>query len=127
MKISFFNPQDFEGNIKATIHSSGKLGFTEAAIEKLEIGQKAGARIGINESDSTDKNLYVLLVDAEEEGAFKISKAGAYYYINTKTLFDNMQVPYNTSRISYDIVPIIIEGVKMYKFLYREKAKEAKK
>jgi hypothetical protein len=125
MEISFFNPQDHSGNIKAAIQTSGKLGFTEAAIESLEISTIKGMKIGINRADPEDRNLYVVFVDASDNDAFRINKAGKYYYVNTKNLFDKMQLPYTTSRISFDIIEIEVNGEKMYKFIYKEKKKKS--
>jgi hypothetical protein len=124
MKIAFYNSKDFDSNLKATIHSSGKLGFTEAAIEKIGISEKKGMKIGYNETDRNEKNLYVIFTDGEDQDAFRINKAGEYYYVNTKPLFDNMQLPYKTNRISFDIIQIELEGEKVYKFLYKEKPKK---
>lgn len=123
MEISFFKPKDFEGNMKATIHITGKLGFTDAAIKKIGLSEKKGIKIGHNTRDKNDKNLYVVFTEEVEEDSFKINKAGAYYYVNTKALFDSMEVPYITKRISYDIIPTEIGGMKVYKFMYKEKLK----
>lgn len=124
MKLQFFKPKDYEGIIKATIHTSGKLGFTDAAIKKIGISDKMGIKLACNENDKEEKNLYALFSETIDEETFKINKAGAYYYVNTKGLFDNMQVPYKTKRISYDIIPSEIDGEKIYTFLYRERKKK---
>jgi hypothetical protein len=121
MEISFFNPQDYDGNVKATIHTTGKLGFTDAAIKNLRLSEKKGMKIGRNVADSSDKNLYVVFTDEVMADTFKINKAGAYYYVSTKALFDNMELAYKDKRISFEIVPITINGVTMYKFVYKEK------
>jgi hypothetical protein len=123
MEISFFDPQDFDSNVKATIHTTGKLGFTDAAIRKLKLNEKKGIKIGHNTTNKDDKNLYVVFADELSEGTFRINKAGAYYYVNTKTLFDDMDIPYKTKRISFDIVPTEINGMSLYKFMYKEKLK----
>ena len=121
MEIKFFNPQDFDGNVKATIHTTGKLGFTDAAIKNLKLAEKKGMKIGRNTTNTLDKNLYVLFTDEVTQDSFKINKAGAYYYVNTKALFDNMELLYRNKRISFDIVPTTINGTTMYKFIYKEK------
>ena len=123
MEIEFFQPKDFEGNLKATIHVSGKLGFTDAAIKKIGISEKKGIKIGRNSKQAADKNLYAVFVDSSDETAFKINKAGAYYYVNTKALFDTMEIPYRTKRVSFDIVASELNGAKMYKLIYKEKIK----
>jgi hypothetical protein len=121
VKISFFNSENYDGNAKAAIHASGKLGFSDIAITKLDIGNSKGIIIGYNEADSSDKNLYVIPTKEEEAGAFKINKSGKYFYVNTRPLFDSMEIPYKTHKIIYDIVDFNWEGRKMYKFIYRQK------
>ncbi|MBI1341730.1 MAG: hypothetical protein GC171_02220 [Terrimonas sp.] len=123
MEISFFKPKDFEGNMKATIHITGKLGFTDAAIKKIGLNEKKGIKIGHNTKDKNDKNLYVVFTEELDEDTFKINKAGAYYYVNTKALFDSMELPYRAKRVSFDIIPTEIGGIKVYKFMYKEKLK----
>src|SRR5688500_8731465 len=121
MKISFFNSQQYDGNAKATIHTTGKLGFTEAAIRMLKLSEKKGIRIGRNSEVPGEKDLYVELLDELSEDAFKINKAGLYYYLNTKSLFDSMGFPYRNKRVSFDIIPIEVSGMSLYKFTYKEK------
>jgi hypothetical protein len=121
MKIKFFNPVNLDRNLKATVHRSGKLGFTIEAANKLELTIDKSAAIGINEDDDMDSNLYVIIYPDKKDGAFKISKAGGYYYINTKALFDTLKVDYLTDPPVYDIVPEIIENQHLFKFKRREK------
>ena len=121
MKIKFFNPNDFNRNIKATVHKTGKIGFTIDAAKKLSLSVDCSLSIGINEDDSDDSNLYVILHNTIETGAFKVSKAGGYYYVNTKVLFDNLKIDYVNSAIIYDITEEDFEGQKVYKFKKRNK------
>ena len=121
MKIKFFNPNDLDRNIKATVHKTGKIGFTVDAAKKLSLSTDCSLSIGMNEDDAGDSNLYVMLHNTIETGAFKISKAGGYYYVNTKVLFDNLKIDYLNSAIIYDITEEIFEGKKVYKFKKRNK------
>jgi len=123
MDISFFKPKDFEGNAKAAIHITGKLGFSDAAIKRIGLHEKKGIKIGHNQNEKTDRNLYVVFTEEIDEDTFKINRAGAYYYVNTKPLFDSMEIPYLSKRISFDIIPTELNGMKLYKFVYKEKNK----
>jgi hypothetical protein len=126
MKIKFFNPNDLDRNIKATVHKTGKIGFTVDAAKKLSLSTDCSLSIGMNEDDADDSNLYVMLHNTIETGAFKISKAGGYYYVNTKVLFDNLKIDYVNSAIIYDITEEIFEGQKVYKFKKRNKLNKDK-
>jgi hypothetical protein len=108
--------------VKAAIQNTGKLGFTESAIKKLKINENKAFLIGLNTADPKDKNLYIQITTKENEDAFRINKAGKYYYVNTKQLFDEFRIPYKTKRISFDIEDLEIpeEGFFGYKFIYNE-------
>lgn len=124
MEILFHSPKEHEGNFKATIQNTGKLGFTEAAIKRLKINEKKGIKLGYNKDDPNEKNLYVILVDELDDDSFRINKAGPYYYINTKGVFDKMQLDYVNNRITFDIVDTETQGQKLYKFIFKQKSKK---
>lgn len=124
MKIKFFNPNNLDKNLKATAHKTGKLGFTVDAAKKLQLSVERSAGIGINEDDETDKTLYVVIYVDKQEGAFNISKAGKYFYINTKALFESLKIDYQKDYVVYDITEEVIDNQKVFKFKRREKAKK---
>jgi len=122
MKLKWINANNLDKNLKATAHKSGKLGFTMEAANKLNLEYQDCAKIAINEGDSTDKSLYVVFSPSEVEGAFKVSKAGEYYYLNTKHLFDSLGIDYKAESVVYDIVKYDGEdrAVELYTFKRRE-------
>jgi len=124
MQITFkkYDASEFDKNVKATIQRSGKLGFSESAIKKLDLANKKGFIIGKNEEDPNDENLYMVLVDEESADAFRLNKAGAYYYSNTKALFDSIGMDYQHKTIIFDITQTEVEheGKKLYKLIKRE-------
>jgi hypothetical protein len=124
MKLKFFNPNNLDKNLKATAHKTGKLGFTVDAAKKLQLSVEKTAGIGINEDDELDKSLYVIIYPDKQEGAFNISKAGKYYYINTKALFDSLRIDYIKDYVVYDISEEMIDSQRVFKFKRREKAKK---
>jgi hypothetical protein len=124
IKLSFIKPNTLEKNCKATIHKSGKLGFTDNAIKKLKLDSAKGVMIAQNESDPTDTSFYLQVLTEEHPDAFKVSKAGAYYYINTKALFDKLKLDYLNKTYAYDIKDFDYEGQKMYKLVKREDKKD---
>ena len=127
MKIEFILLPNAGGNAKASVHQSGKMGFSTSAIEYLKISENSYARIGINQEDKADKNLYIQISSEQTPDSLKINKAGAYYYLNTKQFFDKMGVDYQKSLIIYDIVDMEYEGQKLYKFIRRTKDRKKSK
>ncbi len=124
MKLKFFNPEKLDRNLKATAHRSGKLGFTVEAAKKMSLAIDKSAGIAINEEDETDKSLYIIIFHNKQEGAFRISKAGAYYYINTKSLFDTLKIDYKNDWVVYDITKESIDNQDIFKFTRRDKSKK---
>jgi len=124
MKLKFFNPNELDRNLKATAHKSGKLGFTVEAAKKLTLSPEKSAGIAVNEEDENDKNLYVIIYPDKKNGAFKISKAGDYYYINTKSLFDSLKIDYLRDWVVYDITEEVLDNQAVYSFKRREKNKK---
>lgn len=127
MKLKFITPDGLDKNLKATAHKSGKLGFTSEAAEKMALTASKSASIAINEDDTSDSSLYVIINESILEGAFKINKAGQYYYINTKALFDTLKIDYKNDWIVYDITKETIDNQLVYKFKRRLKDKRLEK
>jgi len=115
MKIKFFTPKIMRGRVKCTVHSNGKLGFSQAAIKRFGINDNHYAKIGINEEDVKDTSLYMLLTRTPDEESFKINSAGNYYYLNTRNLFDELNIDYKKMKIIYDIEEIKHENQIIYK------------
>jgi hypothetical protein len=100
--ISFEDPNKVGGSIKATIHKTGKLGFSSGAEEFMGINEQSYFKIGFNNSNESDESIYMVASETEE-GAFKISKAGMYYYVNLKNVFDKRGLDYKNKSYIYDI------------------------
>lgn len=100
--IKFEDPNSSNGVIKASIHKTGKLGFSSAAQSFLNISEDTYFKIGFNDNDVNDKNIYMVPA-LENEKAFKVAKAGDYYYINLKHIFDKRGIDYQNESNIYDI------------------------
>ncbi|MGN0234922.1 MAG: hypothetical protein ACI4BD_01205 [Paludibacteraceae bacterium] len=97
------NAKDFSLRPKATIQQTGKTGFNTDAIEQLKIDENKAVVLA---PDTQEKNvLYMAVVEAESnDRAFAIRKSGAYFYINTKQLFDHMEIDYLKNTVIFDLV-----------------------
>lgn len=126
MKLKFLNAVETERNGKFTIHSSGKLGASTDAISTLGIDENKSIAFAQNESDLNDANLYAVIHNDLKEGAFRINKAGKYYYLNTKSLFDSIGIDYRNTKVIFDIVKTEYEGQQILKLIRREIKKKGK-
>lgn len=117
--IAFEDPSKVGGAIKATIHKSGKLGFSSGAEEFMKIVNNAFFKIGFNDNID-DGNIYMVPSETEE-GAFKISKAGQYYYINLKNVFDKRGIDYKNKSYIYDIKKEISDDINYFILIKRKK------
>ncbi len=126
IQLRFFNSNELDRNLKASIHKTGKLGFTVEAARKLDLENNKSFSIACNEADANDKNLYVVVNKEKITGSFNVSKAGDYYYVNTKVLFDNLKWDYANNIISFDITTEVIGEQSVFVFKYSEKKKDTK-
>jgi hypothetical protein len=120
LKIKILQASNYTKNIKCSIHLSGKLGFSSSAINLLKLDQNKYIAFGVNEEDEKDPNLYMFLYKEEHNEAFKIIKAGNYYYLNTKKMFDEIGLDYKNTNYIFDIIEIEYEKQKIYKLNRRE-------
>lgn len=124
IKLKFINSNELDRNLKASIHKTGKIGFTVEAANKLALADNKSVSIAMNEASKTDQNLYVIVNKEEITGSYKISKAGDYYYVNAKLLFDTLKWDYVDNTISFDISLEDIEGQSVFVFKRSEKKKK---
>ena len=120
MKIQFLKPVAGFSNVKATIHVNGKMGFSKSAIKKFGLEEGKFLKMGVNTEDTSDENLYVIVKNFDDGESLKIHKAGQYYYVNSKPLFDSLKIDYKNKKIIYDVEDFEYSNIKMYKFVKRE-------
>ena len=127
IKLKFFNPQTVDKNIKATVHKTGKLGFTIEAAKKLTLEVGMSMKIAINEGDESDTNLYGVLYTTIEDQSFKVYKAGQYFFLNLKPLLDTIKLDYKKHTYIYDISEETIQETEMFVFKRRVSNKKEDK
>ena len=96
-----FNAKEFTTKLKATIQSTGKLGFTAETISQLQLTTDCSIIIA-PDSESRDI-LYMAVIRDIAEEAFPVLKSGNYYYLNTKKLFDKLDINYTRKTVMYDL------------------------
>ncbi len=100
--ITIIRTRDFNVKLKATIHASGRLGFTADTATALSLSPSSLAKFARDDED--EKSLYLIITDTPDEDAFKVIKAGAYYYLPTSLMFDSLGFDYKRFNIMFDLV-----------------------
>lgn len=119
--IEFFDSDSKLGIIKATVHKTGKLGFSSGAAKLLEFEKLKYFQIGFNKADTQDKSLYLFPLNEEAPKAFKLIKAGEYYYLFIKSILREQQIDYKNESVIYDIEQITINNKMCYKLIRRKR------
>jgi hypothetical protein len=120
LELDFFNASEFETRLKCTIQKTGKLGFNESAIKKLHLNENKSIKFGKSKDIQDVESLYMVILDGVESEAFKVNKAGTYYYLNTKGLFDKLGYDYSVKTIMFDIIEVANGVSAIYKLIKRE-------
>ena len=117
MGLKIISASQFAIRLKCTIHRSGKLGFTEATARHLEFNDNSAVKFA--EDDENSDILYLINKTEMDDDAFKVCKAGRYFYVNTKLMFDNMGIDYKNKTVMFDMIRMKeIEG-EVYKLVKR--------
>ena len=107
MKLQILSAKEYNVKLKATIHSTGKLGFTEATAKELKLTTESGVKFAMSE----DNELYLINCPARDDDAFKVLKAGDYFSVNTKALFDSLGYDYRKNNIMFDMVKEVVDDM----------------
>lgn len=101
-------------NAKATIQRNGRLGFTKEAADLLGLREGLAALFSVLPTG----DMALVICDGEEPKAFKIQKAGEYFYIRMKNFFDSLSIDYINKRVAYDVSETTerYRGRVVYKF-----------
>jgi hypothetical protein len=122
MELKLIKANEFEPNIKCSIHKNGKLGFSSSAITRLGIDTNKRILFATMDDENGNGSLYAIIVEEKNEEAFRVNKAGNYCYLNTKAMFDKLGYNYQNRRIMFDIVTTDMkhDDKTVYKLIKRE-------
>mgnify|MGYP001811145179 CR=1 FL=1 len=121
IELDFFDSSNKFGVIKATVHRTGKLGFSSGASKFMNIENVNFFNIGLNKVNANDKSLYLVTEKNETDKSFKVVKAGDYYYIFIKNILRELKIDYKNESIIYDIEEIENSGQQIFKLTRRER------
>jgi hypothetical protein len=115
----FFDARQYASNLRCTIQRTGKMGFSEFTQVKLQLKEGMSIKIGIDGSREDYKHLLLKLMNTVDETAFRVNKAGNYYYINPKPLLDELGIEYKSRNVLYEMV-CLDETERIYKLVKKE-------
>jgi len=102
MKVKVLSAKKYCRKLKVTIQSSGKLGFTEETANAFKLYDDTSYIKFVADEDNPG-DLYLSLSKIYDEDAFKVCKAGKYYYLQTTLLFNEMGLNYKDNTIIFDL------------------------
>lgn len=99
--LKILSVKEYGASLKATIQSTGKLGFSSATAAVLELASHTHVRFA-KEDDQSDV-LYLAVMPGADEDGFKLMQSSGYYNVSTRPLFDALQVDYKSRTVIYDL------------------------
>lgn len=126
--ISIIKTSDFNVKLKATIHSSGRLGFTADTAKRLNLSEHTYIKFAID--DENDNDLFMIIVPNEDDDTFRVVRSGKYYYLPTTAMFQSFGYDFKKLNFMFDMVRMsdydeIVNG-KVYKLNKRVLMRKAK-
>ena len=122
------NSGDYTKKLKATIHRTGKLGFTKETADELKLNETLFVRFA---NDLEDPNVIYLAISKEEKpGCFKLMKSSDYYSVSTGKMFKELGFDYSKRTVMFDVEretsgDEIMEG-ECYKLSKRDRKEDKK-
>ena len=101
MAINILSAKKFATTLKATIHKTGRLGFTDETAKALDFKSGKFAKFA---QDDENGALYLIINSEGSEDAFSVKESSGYYYVSTKVMFDTLGFEYETGNIMFDLV-----------------------
>lgn len=115
LKILSF--KEYGASLKATIQGTGKLGFSSATATVLELASHSHVRFA--KEDKVSDVLYLAVMPGVDEEGFKLMQSSGYYSVNTRPLFDALQVDYKNRTVIYDLQRDVAKDEEMGGKTYR--------
>lgn len=100
--ITFIKASEYKKNLKATIQASGRLGFTSDTATVMHLTDTTVIKFASDNENK--KELYLVIVENEDEDSFKCMKATEYFYLTTSKFFTALEYDFRRSSIVFDLV-----------------------
>uniref|UniRef100_UPI000475C35E hypothetical protein n=1 Tax=Spirosoma luteum TaxID=431553 RepID=UPI000475C35E len=89
------------------------------AEKRLNLEQVKTVKIGKAKDYEKDKMLFLVTTDEIDPDGFTVMKSGAYYYANTRSLFDLLGEDYENVKVIFDLIEMDVNGQKIFKLKKR--------
>ena len=96
-----FDAKIYTVRLKATIQSTGKLGFTADTMDQLKL--TADCSIYLAPDDENKKIMYMGVLRERKEDAFPVLSSGKYFYLNTTNLFKALKLDFEHKVYMFDL------------------------
>lgn len=124
MSYVILKASDYQTKLKAAIHATGKLGFSENTAKELGFNESRESFIKLAQDEEAEEVLYLINNTENDDEAFKVNRAGKYYYVNTKLLFDALGFDYSKRTLIFDMTKEKNEDLEIYRMKLREVKKK---
>lgn len=124
MSYVILKASDYQIKLKAAIHATGKLGFSENTAKELGFNESRESFIKLAQDEEAEDVLYLINNTENDDEAFKVNRAGKYYYVNTKLLFDALGFDYSKRTLIFDMTKEKNEDLVIYRMKLREVKKK---
>lgn len=96
-----FDAQVYTVRLKATIQSTGRLGFTADTMDMLKLTPECSVYLAPD--DSNKKIMYMGVLRDRRADAFPVLSAGKYVYLNTRQLFETLGIDFANTVNIFDL------------------------
>ena len=125
--IEILSAKKFQVKLKATIQSSGRLGFTEDTAKVLHLESGTPMKFA---RDNEQDALYLARLQEKDEDSFEVKKSGEYFYLDTRSLFNTLGIDYRANSVIFDFARAAsldeLMGGEAYKLCKRVKQRNGK-
>lgn len=118
--LDFFESSSKYGVVKATVHKTGKLGFSSGANKFMKLAEIDYFNIGTNKKDPEDQSIYLVPIQEETDRSFKVVKAGDYYYVTIKNVLRDLKIDYKNETVIFDIDEEDVNDITIFKLTRRD-------
>lgn len=126
--IKFFSAKQYSTKLKVTVQATGRLGFSDDTAKEMGLSSQTYIKLG--SEDGTDELKYMVVLPEADDDAFKVCKAGDYYYLPIAVLLMSLGYDFRNKTIIFDLTRSMELddelGGKVYKLNKRENEKRRK-
>lgn len=115
---------DLQGQrVTASIHKKGKIGFSKAAEELMQLDRQPCFKVGTPKGDNSFDTIYLVETGQKSNMSLKVARAGNYYYLHIANVLDQLGIEYLSEMKSYWVDKIESGAGNTYKLSLKKTVK----